>query len=162
MNKRFFKFKNDLSIKLILEHLNISEHFFYKYNNENINIKNFKINHFSSFSNSLDDSLIFFNKNISYNLRDFKGVCLIKVPLENHNFKNNIVIPSNNPKLDFCNLINEFCIKKENKSEFVKINNSLVSDTLVKGSSFTIGNFSKIDADVEITPDWTTDLLKII
>ena len=94
--------------------------------------------------------LIFLNKSISYNLKDIKGVCLTKVPLQEHNFKNNIVIPSKNPKLDFCNLINEFCIKKEKKSEFVKINNSLISETSVKGSNFTIGNFSTIDANVEI------------
>ena len=66
------------------------------------------------------------------------------------NFHNIIVIPSKNPKFDFCNLINEFCIKKEKKSEFVKINNSLISDTSVKGLNFTIGNFSTIDANVEI------------
>ena len=131
MNKRFFKFKNDLSIKSILEYLNISEKIFYKYNSKNINIDDFKINQFSSLSNSSDDSLIFLNKSIYYNLKDIKGVCLTKVPLQEHNFKNNIVIPSKNPKLDFCNLINEFCIKKEKKSEFVKINNSLISDTSV-------------------------------
>ena len=150
MNKRFFKFKNDLSIKRILEHLNISEKNFYKYNKKNINIEKFKINHFSSLSNSLDDSLIFFNKNISHKLKDFKGVCLVKLMPEDNNFKHNIIIPSKNPKLDFCNLINEFCIKKEKKSEIVSINNSLISNTLIKGSNFTIGNFSKIDANVEI------------
>ena len=70
--------------------------------------------------------------------------------LQEQNFNNNIVIPSTNPKYDFCNLINEFCIKKEKQSEFVKINNSLISDTSVKGLNFTIGNFSTIDANVEI------------
>ena len=38
MNKRFFKFENDLSIKSILEYLNIPEEIFYTYNSENINI----------------------------------------------------------------------------------------------------------------------------
>ena len=79
MNKCFFKFKNDLSIKSILEYLNISEKKFYNYNNKNTNIDEFKINQFSSLSNSLDDSLIFLNKNISDNLKDIKGVCLTKV-----------------------------------------------------------------------------------
>ena len=68
MNKRFFKFENELSIKHILEHLNISEKIFYKYNTKNINIDDFKINQFSSLSNSLDDSLIFLNKSIYYNI----------------------------------------------------------------------------------------------
>ena len=150
MNKRFFNFKNDLSIKIILEYLNISENFFYEYNSKNININDFKINQFSSMSNSSDNSLIFLNKSIHYNLKDIKGVCITKVPLKEHDFKNNIIIPSKNPKLDFCNLINEFCIKKEKQSEFVKINNSLISDTSVKGLNFTIGKFSMIDANVEI------------
>ena len=150
MNKRFFKFKNDLSIKSILKYLNISEKIFYRYNSQNINIDNFKINQFSSLSNSLDDSLIFLNKRMNYNLKDIKGVCITKVPLEEFNFKNTIVIPSKNPKFDFCNLINEFCVKKENQSEFVKINNSLISDTSVIGLNFTVGNFSTIDANVEI------------
>ncbi len=150
MNKRFFKFKNDISIKSILEYLNISEKFFYKYNSKHININDFRINQFSSLSNSLDDSLVFLNKSKDYNLKDIKGVCLTKLPLQEHYFKNNIVIPSKNPKFDFCNLINEFCTKKEENSEFVRINNSLISDTSVKGLNFTIGNFSTIDANVEI------------
>jgi len=150
LNKRFFKFKNNLSIKSILEFLNISERIFYEYNNKNIIVDNFQINQFSSLSNSLDDSLIFLNKNISDNLKGIKGVCLTKVVSKKHNFKNNIVIPSKNPKFDFCNLINEFCIKKEKKSEFIKINNSLISNNSVKGSNFTIGNFSTINANVEI------------
>ena len=150
MNKRFFKFKNDLSIKSILEYLNISERIFYEYNNKNINIDNFQINQFSSLSNSLDDSLIFLKKKISDNLRGIKGVCLIKVTSKDHDFKNKIVIPSKNPKLDFCNLINEFCIKKKNKAEFVKINNSLIAKTSINSSNFAIGNFSRIDANVEI------------
>ena len=150
MNKRFFKFKDDLSIKTILEFLNISEKIFYEYNSKNTNINDFQINQFSSLSNSLDDSLIFLKKNISDNLKDIKGVCLTKVLSKKHSFNNNIVIPSKNPKLDFCNLINEFCIKKKNKSEFVKINNSLIAKTSIYGSNFTIGNFSTIDANVEI------------
>ncbi len=150
MNKRFFKFKNHLSIKNILQYLNISEKIFYKYNNTNIDIDDFKINQFSSLSNSSDDSLIFINKSIYNNQKDIKGVCITNVPLQDHDFKNNIVIPSKNPKFDFCNLINEFCIKKEKKSEFFKINNSLISKTSVKGFNFTIGNFSTIDAMVEI------------
>ena len=149
MNKRFFKFKNDLSIKTILEYLNISEKIFYKYNSKKFNIDDFKINQFSSLSNSSDDSLIFLNKSIYSNLKDIKGVCITKVPLQEHNIKN-VIIPSKNPKFDFCNLINEFCIKKEKKSEFVKINNCLISNTSVKGFNFTIGNFSTIDANVEI------------
>ena len=113
MNKRFFKFKNDLSIKSILEYLNISEKNFYKYNSKNINIYDYKINQFSSLSNSLDDSLIFLSKSTHYNLKDIKGVCLLKVSSQEHNFKNNIVIPSKNPKLDFCDLINKFiCARK--------------------------------------------------
>ena len=150
MNKRFFKIKNELSIKCILKYLNISEEIFYKYNRKNINIDDFKINQFSSISNSLDNSLIFLNKNIFLEQRDIKGICLLNLPSQNHNIKTNILIPSNYPKLDFCDLINEFCIKKENKSEFLKINNSLISDTFVKGSNFTIGNFSKINANVKI------------
>ena len=121
MNKRFFKFKNDLSIKSILEFLNISEKIFYEYNNKNTNINDFQINQFSSLSNSLDDSLIFLNKSISDNLKAIKGVCLTKVLSEKHNFKNNIVIPSKNPKLDFCNLINEFCIKKKINLNLIKL-----------------------------------------
>ena len=150
MNKRFFKFKNDLSIKIILEYLNISEKFFYEHNSKNVNIDDFKINQFSSLSKSSYSSLVFLNKSIHYNLKDIKGVCITKVPLQAHNLKNNILIPSKNPKLDFCNLINDFCVKKEKKSKFVKINNSLISDTSVKGFNFTIGKFSTIDANVEI------------
>ena len=86
MNKRFFKFKNDLSIKIILEYLNISEKIFYQFNSKNINIDDFKINQFSSLSNSSDDSLIFVNKSNYYNLKDVKGVCITKVPLQEYNF----------------------------------------------------------------------------
>ena len=150
MNKRFFKFKDDLSIKSILEFLNISEKIFYEYNSKNTNINDFQINQFSSLSNSLDDSLIFLNKSISENLKDIKGVCITELLLQENKFNNFIIIPSKNPKLDFCNLINEFCIKREKKSEFVKINHSLISNTSIKGLNFTIGNFSKIDANVEI------------
>ena len=150
MNKRFFKFEKNLSIKRLLEYLNISEKTFYEYNSKNFNINDFQINQFSSLSKSSDDSLVFLNKNVYYNVKDIKGVCITKVPLQEHNFKNIIVIPSKNPKLDFCNLINEFCIKKEKKSKFVKINNSLISETSVKGFNFTIGKFSTIDANVEI------------
>ena len=131
MNKRFFKFKNDLSIKIILQYLNISEKIFYQYNSKRINIEDFKINQFSSLLNSSDNSLIFLNKSINQNLKNIKGVCITKLPSYDHNFKNNIVIPSKNPKFDFCNLINEFCIKKEKKSEFVKIINSLISNNSV-------------------------------
>ena len=104
MNKRFFKFKNDLSIKIILEYLNISEKIFYQYNSKNININDFKINQFSSLSNSSEDSLVFLNKSIYYNLKNIKGVCITKIPFQGHNFKNNIIIPSKNPKFDFENL----------------------------------------------------------
>ena len=100
MNKRFFKLENELSIKTILEFLNISEKIFYKYNSKKININDFKIYQFSSLSNSSDDSLIFINKRNYYNLKDIKGVCITKVPLQEYNFKNNIVIPSTNPKFD--------------------------------------------------------------
>ena len=121
MNKRFFKFKKNLSIKHFLEYLNISEKIFYEYNNKKINIDDYQINQFSSLSNSLDDSLIFFNKSISNNLKDIKGVCLTNVLSKKHNFKNNIVIPSKNPKLDFCSLINEFCIKKKINLNLLKL-----------------------------------------
>ena len=150
MNKRFFKFRKKLSIKHLLEYLNISEKIFYDYNSKNFNINDFQINQFSSLSKSSDDSLVFLIKNIYHNVKDIKGVCITKVPLQEHNFKNIIVIPSKNPKLDFCNLINEFCVKKEKKSKFVKVNNSLISNTSVKGFNFTIGKFSTIDANVEI------------
>ena len=143
-------FEKNLSIKRLLEYLNISEKTFYEYNSKNFNINDFQINQFSSLSKSSDDSLVFLNKNVYYNVKDIKGVCITKVPLQEHNFKNIIVIPSKNPKLDFCNLINEFCIKKEKKSKFININNSLISDTSVKGFNFTIGNFSTINAYVEI------------
>ena len=150
MNKHFFKLEIDITIKSILDHLNISDATFYKFNNKKIDIYNFKINQFSSLSNSLDNSLFFINKGITNNVRNIKGVCLIENSSQKDNFQNNILIPSENPKLDFCNLINEFCIKKEKKSEFVKINNSLISDTSVKGFNFSIGKFSTIDANVEI------------
>ena len=153
MNKRFFKFETDLSIKSILKYLNISDDLFYKYNKKNINILDFKINQFSSLSNSFDDSLIFVNKFISNDLKNIKGVCLIKIPSEEFNFQNNIVIPSENPKFDFCNLINQFCKKKEDKTEMNKINNSLISNKTIIGSNFTIGNFSQIDANVKIGDD---------
>ena len=149
MNKHFFDIENELSVKSILEHLNISKKTFYKFNNE-INSLDFKINQFSSLSNSLRDSLIFVNKSTPEKLNDIKGVCLMNIPSEEINFHNIIVIPSKNPKLDFCNLINEFCIKKEKKSKMLKINNSLISDASVVGSNFTIGDFSKIDANVKI------------
>ena len=97
-------------------HLNISEETFYKYNETNDNILDFKINQFSSVSNSSDDSLIFINKSVSDNLKDVNGVCLINLQIEECQFQNTLVIPSENPKLDFCNLINEFCKKKEKKS----------------------------------------------
>ena len=117
LNKRFFKFENELYIKSILEYLNISEEIFFKYNGKNTDLLDFKINQFSSFANSLDDSLIFVNKNISNNLRNIKGVCLIKISSQEcYTHNKNIVIPSENPKLDFCNLINKFCTKKEKKN----------------------------------------------
>ena len=101
MNKRFFKFETELSIKSILKYLNISEEVFYEHNKKNINTHNFKINQFSSFSNSLDDSLFFLNKTTPNHLKSIKGVCLIKIPSENKNLQNNIVIPSENPKFDY-------------------------------------------------------------
>jgi len=150
LNKHFFKFKVDLSIKSILRCLNISDEIFFKYNNQNTNLLDFKINQFSSLTNSLDDSLIFVNKNTSNNLGDIKGVCLIKMPSQEYAFQDKIVIPSENPKLDFCNLTNNFCIKRENKSEMRKINNSLISEKSIVGSNFTIGNFSTIETNVKI------------
>ena len=150
MNKRFFQLKDNLSIKSILACLNISEETFYKYNHKNYNILDFKINQFSSVSNSSDDSLIFVNKNIYNDLRNINGVCLINVSMQDHHLLNTIVIPSKNPKLDFCNLIDQFCIKKEKKSEMREINNSLISNSSIMGSNLTIGNFSKIDANVQI------------
>ena len=150
MNKHFFKLKENLSIKSILVHLNISDKIFYKYNNNNINLLDFKINQFSSLTNSLDDSLIFINKSIPNNLEDIKGVCLINIPSKDPTFQKHIVIPSKNPKLDFCNLINKFCTKKENKSEMRKINNSFISEKSIVGSNFTIGNFSLIESNVKI------------
>ena len=150
MNKHFFKFKVDLFVKSILDYLNISDELFFKYNNKNINLLDFKINQFSSLTNSSYDSLIFVNKSISNNLGNIKGVCLIKIPSKECTFQDNIVIPSENPKLDFCNLINKFCKKRENKSEMYKINNSLISNKSVVGSNFTVGNFSTIDSNVRI------------
>ena len=149
LNKHFFEIEHELSVKSILEYLNISKKIFSKFNND-VNLLDFKINQFSSLSNSLHDSLIFVNKSIPKKLNDTKGVCLIKIPSEEINFHNIIVIPSKNPKLDFCNLINEFCIKKEKKSKMRKINNSLISDASVVGSNFTIGDFSKVYANVKI------------
>ena len=108
MNKRFFHLENNLSIRSILIYLNISEKTFYKYNKKNDNILDFKINHFSSLSNSSNDSLIFINKNVSNDLKDVNGVCLINLSMEEFDFQNTLIIPSENPKLDFCNLINEF------------------------------------------------------
>ena len=151
MNKHFFKFEIDLYIKTILDYLNISEEIFFKYNEKNFDILDFKINQFSSLSNSLDDSLVFFNKKFSNNLINIKGVCLLKIlSHDKFNFQNQIVIPSQNPKLDFCSLIDTFCIKKQTKSKMLKINDSLVSDAAVFGSNFTVGNFSKIGANVKI------------
>ncbi len=150
MNKRFFKFKIDLTVKSILDYLNISEETFFKYNKKKTNILNFKIKKFSSISNSSDDSLIFFNKNLYSNSNVIKGVSLIKIPSQGFDFSENIVIPSENPKLDFCNLINKFCIKKEKKSVMRKINNSLISEKSIIGSNFTIGNFSKIEGNVKV------------
>ena len=153
LNKHFFKFEVDLSIKNILGYLNIPNEIFLKYNNQKIDLLDFKINQFSSLSNSLDDSLIFLNKSFSNNLSDIKGVCLIKILSKECTFKDKIVIPSENPKLDFCNLINKFCKKKEIKSEMHKINHSLISDKSIVGSNFTIGNFSKIESNVKIGND---------
>ena len=150
MNKNFFNLKKDLSIKSILAYLNISEDTFYKYNRKNINIFDFKIDQFSSFSNSSDNSLIFLNKSVLRDLKDVKGVCLIDVPSQECNFEENIIIPSENPKLDFCNLINKFCTKREKDSEMYEINNSLISNVSNIGSNFIIGNFSKINANVKI------------
>ncbi|MDC3064040.1 UDP-3-O-(3-hydroxymyristoyl)glucosamine N-acyltransferase, partial [Alphaproteobacteria bacterium] len=150
LNKLFFNLKNDLSIKSILLYLNISKETFYKYNVKNKNILDFKINQFSSLSNSLDDSLIFINKGFFSDLRGVNGVCLINVSLQEYDFQNAIVIPSENPKLDFCNLINNFCKKKEKKSEMYEINNSLISVKSIIGSNLTIGNFSKIETNVQI------------
>ena len=150
MNKRFFKFEKGLSIKCILGYLNISEEIFYKHNSKDINILNFKINQFSSLSNSFYDSLIFVNKSISSDLKNVKGVCLMKVPLVGNNVQNNIVIPSENPKLDFFNLINKFCIKKEKISDMHEVNHSLISEASFIDSNFTIGNFSKIEGNVTI------------
>ena len=150
LNKRFFKVEVDLSLKSILENLDISEEIFFKYNDKDSKILDFKINQFSSLVNSSDDSLIFSNKSSSKILTDVKGICLIKIPAQEYNFQNNFVIPSENPKLDFCKSINKFCKKKEIKSEMRKINNSLISHESIIGSNFNIGNFSKIDANVKI------------
>ncbi len=155
MNKLFFNLKKGLSIKSILVYLNISEELFYNYNSNNKYLLDFKINQFSSLSNSLDDSLIFINKSELNSVREIKGVCIIKIPLKQYNLKNNIIIPSENPKLDYCNLINKFCIKKQEASEMHEINNSLISKTSIIGSNFKIGNFSKIDANVKIGNDVT-------
>ena len=126
MNKRFFKVEVDLSLKSILENLDISEEIFLNIITKIKNIRS-KINQFSSLENSSDDSLIFLNKSSSEILTDVKGICLIKIPAQEYNFQNNFVIPSENPKLDFCKSINKFCKKKEIKSEMRKINNSLIS-----------------------------------
>ena len=150
MNKHFFKIEVDLSIKSILENLEITEENFFKFNDKDLNVLDFKINQFSSISNSLDDSLIFINKNISPASRNIKGVCLMKKSLEIFSTQDNIVIPSENPKLDFCNLINKFCTKKTQKSELRNINHSLVSNASFIDKNFTIGNFSKIEANVSI------------
>ena len=150
MNKLFFSLKKEVSIKSILEHLNISKKTFFKYNSNKNNILDFKINKFSSISNSSDDSLIFINKGLSNDLKNTIGVCLIDLSLQEHQSHNTIVIPSGNPKLDFCNLINQFCQKKEKKSKMHKINNSLISHSSIIGSNLNIGNFSKIDANVKI------------
>ncbi len=150
MNKRFFYLKNNLTIKSILAYLNISEETFYKYNRKNKNILDFKINQFSSLANSLNDSLIFINKSISDDLKNINGVCLINVSIQNYHFQNIIAIPSQNPKLDFCNLIDQYCRKKELKSEMRETNHSLISNSSIIGSNVTIGNFSKIDANVQI------------
>ena len=149
MNKLFFKLETDLDIKSILMFLNISEKLFLKYNKNNINLLDFKINQFSSLSSSLEDSLIFVNKTVFKDLQNIKGVCLIKMPFKEYNFDNKLVIPSENPKLDFCNLIDRFCTKKI-KTKIKNINNSLISVSSVIGSNFTIGNFSKIEADVKL------------
>ncbi len=153
MNKLFFKLETDLYIKSILVYLNISEELFLKYNNEDTNLLDFKINQFSSLSTSSEDSLVFVNKSNLNDKRDIKGVSLIKIPLNEYNFYNNLVIPSENPKLDFCNLINKFCTKKQKTSKMLNINNSLISDKSIVGSNFTIGDFSKIEANVKIGND---------
>ena len=150
MNKLFFKLETDLNIKSVLLYLNISEELFLKYNNENTNSLDFKINQFSSLSTSSEDSLVFVNKSISNNIKDIKGVTLIKIPLKEYNFYNKLLIPSENPKLDFCNLINKFCKKKEKSSKMHNTNNSIISDKSIIGSNFTIGHFSKIEANVNI------------
>ena len=41
----------------------------------------------------------------------------MNIPSEEIDFHNIIIIPSKNPKLDFCSLINKFCAKKEKKSK---------------------------------------------
>ena len=153
MNKLFFKLETDLDIKSILIYLNISEKLFLKYNKNKINLLDFKINQFSSLSSSLEDSLIFVNKTVFKDLQNIKGVCLIKIPFKEHNLDNKLVIPSENPKLDFCNLIDRFCTKKNKKTKIKNINNSLISVSSVIGSNFNIGNFSKIEADVRIGND---------
>ncbi len=152
LNKRFFNLKKDISIKSVLDYLSISKEIFFKYNNKfkSNDIIDFKIKQFSSLSNSFDDSLIFVNKSVFENSSNIKGVCLVKIPSQVDNFQNNIIIPSENPKLDFCNLINEFCIKKEKQSEMQKINSSLISEDSIIGTNFTIGDFSKIGENVEI------------
>ena len=103
---------------------------FYKYNSKNINIVDFKINQFSSLSNSLDDSLIFLNKSIYYNIKDIKGVCITKVPLQEYNLKKNIdfvvlkenIFLINNFDLDLTNeALKKFDAKTSNlKIQFVK------------------------------------------
>ena len=150
MNKHFFLLKKNLSIRSILKYLNITEDAFFKYNKNIYNILDFKINNFSSISNSSNDSLTFINKNYSNDLNDINGVCLMNISIEELHSQNTLVIPSENPKLDFCNIINEFCKKKEKKSDLRKINNSLISNTSIIGSNLQIGNFSKIESNVKI------------
>ena len=150
LNNRFFKLHKNLSIYKILKFLKVEESFFYKYNDFSDNITNFEIKKFSSFVNLNKDSLFFLNKDTPSNLDKVNCACLMKPPLEKKYYKKTIIIPSSNPKFDFCNLINEFCSKKEESSHKRNINNSLISNNARIGKNFSIGCFSYIGSNVQI------------
>ena len=110
MNSNFFKINNNLTIEKVLNFLNISNDDFFKFNIKNINTLKRTIENFSSYKNTSRDSLFFLNQK----LKDEKlnGFCLTSKEFLNYHSNELVKIPSDKPKSDFINLVNEFCSKK--------------------------------------------------
>ena len=152
MNKRFFKLKNNIFIKDILQYLNISEEHFFDVNRQlDLKNNNTKISEFCSFNFLSKNKLSFLVQKPKQINSPFNGVCLIKKEYIPNLSSNLIKIPTPNPKYDFSKLIDCFCKKKiANNSTLINKNNSLMCSSTKLGKNVTIGPFTIIKSNVVI------------